>query len=161
MGHSIAHSVIQSTYMLPEKKIAPHFSLINAMHEEKQLSDYAGHWVLLYFYPKDDTPGCTAEACAFRDNFPLYEDIGISVVGISKDSPESHQSFKEKYNLPFELLSDTTGVVAKTYGANGLLGTKRISYLIAPDGTVAKAYANVNPATHAEEVLTDLKLLQK
>lgn len=147
--------------MLQEKTIAPSFTLKNALYEEKSLGDYAGHWVLLYFYPKDNTPGCTTEACAFRDNFPLYEDIGISVIGINSDSPESHQAFKEKYNLPFELLSDTNGIVAKQYSADGMLGTKRISYLIAPDGTIAKAYAKVNPATHAEEVLADLKALQR
>lgn len=146
--------------MIDEQTPAPLFSLKNAMHEEKNLSDYSGHWVLLYFYPKDNTPGCTTEACAFRDNFPFYEDVGIAVIGISSDSPESHQKFKEKYNLPFELLSDSDGVVAKQYGADGMLGTKRISYLIAPDGTIAKAYAKVSPATHAEEVLADLKALQ-
>lgn len=147
--------------MLQETTLAPDFTLQNEHNEAVSLSSYKDHWVLLYFYPKDDTPGCTAEACAFRDNFPLYEDIGIAVVGISKDSPESHQSFKEKYTLPFTLLSDSDGSVAKQYGADGLLGTKRISYLIAPDGTIAKAYKNVSPATHAEEVLVDLKGLQQ
>lgn len=147
--------------MLEETTLAPDFTLQNEHNEAISLSAYKDHWVLLYFYPKDDTPGCTTEACAFRDNFPLYEDVGIAVIGISKDSPESHQTFKEKYNLPFTLLSDKDGTIAKQYGADGLLGTKRISYLIAPDGTIAKAYAKVSPATHAEEVLNDLKALQQ
>lgn len=146
--------------MLKENTTAPVFSLLNGDNEQKSLSDYSGHWVLVYFYPKDDTPGCTKEACAFRDNTPFYEDIGIKVIGISKDSPESHKKFKDKYKLPFELLSDTTGSVAKQYSADGILGTKRISYLISPDGAIAKAYEKVNPATHAEEVISDLKKLQ-
>lgn len=146
--------------MITEGTIAPHFTLKNHEEVEKSLSSFLGHWVLLYFYPKDDTPGCTTEACAFRDNFPLYEDIGIQVIGISKDSPESHTAFKEKYNLPFELLSDSDGSVAKEYGADGLLGTKRISYLIGPDGMIKKSYPKVSPAIHAEEVLADLKLLK-
>ncbi len=146
--------------MLKENDIAPIFNLLNAENDQKSLSDYAGHWVLLYFYPKDDTPGCTTEACAFRDNTPFYEDIGISVIGISKDSPESHQAFKEKYNLPFELLSDTDGIVSELYGSGIGESPKRISYLISPDGTIAKAYKDVTPTTHAEEVLSDLKALQ-
>ena len=83
--------------MIQEHTPAPLFSLLNAENVEKNLADYAGQWVLLYFYPKDDTPGCTTEACAFRDNTPFYEDIGITVIGISKDTPKSHKAFKEKY----------------------------------------------------------------
>ena len=146
--------------MITEHTPAPQFTLMSDKEKEVSLSDYKGSWVVLYFYPKDNTPGCTTEACAFRDNFPFYEDTGITVLGISKDSPKSHVSFKEKYNLPFTLLSDTEGAVAELYGASNMLGgTKRISYLIAPDGTVAKAYEKVSPATHADEVLADYKTL--
>lgn len=145
--------------MLTEHTLAPNFTLPNHEGTPKSLKDFLGHWVLLYFYPKDDTPGCTTEACAFRDNTPFYEDVGIQVIGISKDSPESHATFKEKYNLPFELLSDTDGTTIKAYGADGMLGTKRISYLINPEGVIVKAYGKVSPATHAEEVLKDLQSL--
>jgi peroxiredoxin Q/BCP len=146
--------------MLNEQTIAPNISLLNQDDKQVSLSDFSGSWVLLYFYPKDDTPGCTAEACALRDNFPFYEDTGITVLGVSKDSPKSHKKFIEKYSLPFNLLSDTEGLVAKAYGADGLLGTKRVSYLISPTGTIAKTYPKVNPATHAQEVLEDLKKLK-
>ncbi|HSE56834.1 MAG TPA: peroxiredoxin [Candidatus Paceibacterota bacterium] len=146
--------------MLTEGTITPPFSLPNAEGDTVSSTDFSGQWTLLYFYPKDDTPGCTKEACAFRDNFPFYEDIGITVVGISRDSVASHKKFKEKYNLPFELLSDTEGAVIETYGAANGTSTKRISYLVDPNGIIAKAYEQVTPATHAETVLKDLKELQ-
>ncbi len=147
--------------MLTEGQIAPQFTLSNQDGVHRMLSDFIGSWVILYFYPKDDTPGCTAEACTFRDNFPFYEEVGIAVVGISKDSPESHKKFKEKYELPFELLSDPNSAIIRAYGAEKETGgTARISYLMRPDGTIAKAYATVNPATHAEEVLHDMATLR-
>ncbi len=136
---------------------APHFSLPNAEGTEVSFSDYLGNWVLLYFYPKDDTPGCTTEACAIRDNFPFYEDLGIAVIGISKDSVESHRKFKEKHQLPFELLSDEKGAVSELYHSGIGDTPKRISYLINPEGFVVKAYAEVDPLTHAATVLKDLK----
>lgn len=146
--------------MIAEKEKAPNFTLENAENKQISLSDYAGKWVLIYFYPKDDTPGCTTEACSLRDNFPFYEDTGISVIGISRDTPVSHLRFKEKYELPFELLSDNDGKVSEIYSSGVGDTPKRISYLIAPDGTISKAYAKVTPATHAEEVLFDLKNLK-
>lgn len=147
--------------MLTEHNPAPLFTLPNAEGLPISLNTYKGSWTLLYFYPKDDTPGCTTEACTFRDNFPFYEDIGIAVIGISRDTVAKHKKFKEKYNLPFELLSDTEGVVVTAYQADNLVGTKRISYLIAPDGTIAKAYSKVSPANHPQEVLADVQLLSK
>lgn len=147
--------------MLQEQTIAPNFNLLNAQNKQKSLSDYAGAWVLLYFYPKDDTPGCTTEACAFRDNFPFYEDTRVQVIGISKDTPESHAKFKEKYDLPFELLSDIDGSVSNLYGSGVRENPKRISYLVAPNGSIAKTYSKINPATHADEVIADLKILQQ
>lgn len=146
--------------MLTEHTPAPLFTLPNADGVPVSLTDYANNWVLLYFYPKDDTPGCTTEACSLRDNMPFLEDIGITVLGINGDSVASHKKFTEKYTLPFNLLSDTTGDTIKAYGADGFLAPKRISYLIAPDGTIAKAYATVSPATHAQEVIDDLKTLK-
>ncbi len=146
--------------MISSQQSAPNFTLENAENNMVSLSDFSGKWVLLYFYPKDDTPGCTTEACTLRDNFPFYEDTGISVIGISCDTPISHKRFKEKYDLPFELLSDIDGKVSETYGSGVGETSKRISYLINPEGIIAKAYPEVNPATHAQEVLEDLKKIK-
>jgi thioredoxin-dependent peroxiredoxin len=147
--------------MLKEHERAPDFTLLNQDSIPVSLANFAGQWVLLYFYPKDDTPGCTAEACAIRDNFPFYEDLGIAVIGISCDSSESHKEFKEKNGLPFTLLADEDGKVSEQYGSGVGDTPKRISYLIAPDGTVAKTYPVVIPAHHAEEVLKDLKSIRE
>ncbi len=140
--------------------MAPNFTLQDQDEKKLSLSDFSGTWILLYFYPKDDTPGCTTEACALRDNFPFYEDTGVTVLGISNDTPKSHKKFIEKYSLPFTLLSDRDGIVSELYGSGVGKTPKRISYLIAPDGTIAKAYPTVKPATHAQEVLADFKALQ-
>jgi len=134
-----------------------------------KLSDYKGKWVLLYFYPKDDTPGCTKEACAIRDNLPDFKKLKIKVFGVSVDSVESHKKFSEKYNLPFTLLSDEEKRVVKDYGVWGIkkfmgktfMGTKRTSFLINPQGVIEKVYKNVAPEKHAEEVLKDLKKIIK
>jgi len=146
--------------MLAINTPAPNFALKNAEGVTVSLSEKAGTWILLYFYPKDDTPGCTAEACSIRDAMPLYEDLHITVFGISKDSVESHRKFKEKYRLPFDLLSDEDGYVSQLYGAGAGETPKRISYLIAPDGTIVRAYEKVSPATHAQEVLKDMEGLK-
>jgi thioredoxin-dependent peroxiredoxin len=147
--------------MLQVGTIAPGFSLPDQDGVTRMLSDYAGQWLLVYFYPKDDTPGCTTEACAIRDNMPFYEELGIAVVGISRDGIERHKAFKQKYDLPFELLSDTSGHIIAAYDADNHGLAARISYLIAPDGTIARSYDKVNPATHAEQVLNDLKELKQ
>jgi peroxiredoxin Q/BCP len=147
--------------MLTQHAQAPDFSLPDASGKQHALSDYLGSWVLIYFYPKDDTPGCTKEACMLRDAFPQYQDRKIVILGISKDSSESHTAFSSKYELPFTLLSDAQQTVIKTYDAEGGLGTKRISYLIDPKGEIAKSYAKVDPATHADEVLKDVEELSK
>ncbi|MFA6105084.1 MAG: peroxiredoxin [Patescibacteria group bacterium] len=141
--------------MLKEKIIAPDFTLLATDGEKHTLSNYRGQWILLYFYPKDDTPGCTKEACSFRDNLPNFDKLGVKVFGISADSPESHKKFINKYGLNFILLSDEEKSVIKTYEA-GSVFTKRISYLIDPDGKIFKAYEKVNPSEHAAEVLKDL-----
>ncbi|TSC83042.1 MAG: peroxiredoxin Q/BCP [Parcubacteria group bacterium Gr01-1014_19] len=132
-----------------------------------KLSDYNGQWVLVYFYPKDDTPGCVKEACAIRDNFPEFQKLGIQVFGISSDSEKSHFKFVEKYTLPFTLLSDEKRITIKRWGAwaekrfmgRSYMGTLRMSFLIDPTGKVAKKYDRVKPEVHAEEVLADLKKL--
>jgi peroxiredoxin Q/BCP len=146
--------------MLMQTSTAPDFTLPNQNGDSVRLSDYKGSWVLLYFYPQDDTPGCTTEACGFRDSMPFYEDLKIKVLGISKDSPDSHKSFRDKYNLPFDLLSDTYGSVSEDY-YSGISGNPtRISYLINPEGVIVKAYDKVDPIDHAKIVLADLKSLQ-
>ncbi len=145
--------------MLPEGSKAPNFTLTSHTDVLVSLSDFAGSNVLVYFYPKDDTPGCTKEACTITELYDEFQKAGILVLGVSKDNPESHRAFREKYHFPFTLLSDPDQEVISLYGAKGLLGTKRISYLISPDGTILKAYPNVNPATHAYEILKDVKSL--
>ena len=119
--------------------------------------DLAGQRTVLYFYPKDDTPGCTKEACAFRDRMGDYGEAGIKVFGVSLDSPESHREFREKYNLNFPLLTDEGGRAAEALGVlreNGAVAN-RVTFLLAPDGNVAKVYPEVSPETHADEILAD------
>lgn len=131
------------------------------------LSSYEGKWVLLYFYPKDDTPGCTIEACMLRDQFPDFQNVDAVILGISTDSVKSHKKFEEKYELPFTLLADETKEVVGTYGVFGekkmmgrtYMGTHRTSFLIDPAGKIAKVYEKVKPELHANEVLQDLKRL--
>ena len=124
-----------------------------------------GTWLLLYFYPKDNTPGCTKEACSIRDAFPRFEKLKLTVWGISLDSVKSHKSFAEKYELPFTLLSDEKKETVKKYGVwakkkfmgMGYMGTKRMSFLISPRGTIAKIFENVKPEKHANDVLKEFE----
>ena len=134
---------------------APTFTLPDSQGNQVSLSDYKSKWVVLYFYPKDDTPGCTKQACQFRDDFKTLEALGAKVIGVSIDDSFSHKKFAEKYNLPFTLLSDTDKKVIKDYGASSLLFTKRISYLI-DKGVIIKVYPKVDPATHAMEILKEI-----
>ena len=144
---------------------APYFSLNDAQGKMHHLSDYAGQYLVLYFYPKDDTPGCTKEACHFRDDLMQLERLGAKVVGISVDTSESHATFAKKYNLPFPLLADTDGSVANTYNALTNLYlikiAKRYTYLITPTGKVAKIYLSVNTSNHSQQIIDDLKLMQE
>ena len=143
---------------------APGFDLKNSKGELVSLNSYKGQWLVLYFYPKDDTPGCTKEACSFRDNYQSIQSLNASVVGISIDSSSSHKEFKEKYKLPFTLLADEDGEVAKKYGAlnNFLIFklAKRQSFIIDPDGKIRRVYRSVSPSGHANEIYEDLKKLQ-
>ena len=119
--------------------------------------DLTGQRTVLYFYPKDDTPGCTKEACAFRDRMADYGEAGIKVYGVSLDSPESHREFREKYNLNFPLLTDEAGRAAEALGIlrnNGEVAN-RVTFLLAPDGNIARVYPEVSPETHADEILDD------
>ncbi len=136
---------------------------IQAAGPEFRLADYRGRWLVLYFYPNADTPGCTTEACEFRDNIFAYEDLGAAVVGVSLDDVASQADFAEKYSLPFPLLSDARQEVAGQYGVlPEMFGSpiaSRQTFLIDPDGRIAKHYEQVDPASHSAEVLADLEQL--
>lgn len=142
---------------------APDFALPDAHGQERRLADFRGEWLLLYFYPKDDTPGCTREACAFRDGYAELRARGVQVVGVSLDDAASHRAFAQKYRLPFPLLSDAGGTVAQRYGALWSLGpvrfAKRHSVLIDPQGRVARLYRDVDVDRHFREVLDALAAL--
>jgi peroxiredoxin Q/BCP len=143
---------------------APDFTLNDAKGDAHRLSDYRGKYLVLYFYPKDDTPGCTKEACHFRDDMAQLEKLGAKVVGISVDNSESHGKFAEKYHLPFPLLADTDGKVAASYNAltNLLIIkiAKRHTFLIDPEGKIKKIYTTVNVSNHSQQIIDDLKTIQ-
>ncbi|GIV07902.1 MAG: peroxiredoxin [Fimbriimonadales bacterium] len=144
---------------------APEFSLTDQHGNTIRLSDYQGRWVVLYFYPKDMTPGCTQEACSFRDMHAEFDQEGVVVLGVSADDVQSHRQFADKYELPFPLLADVDHTVSEAYGAwrkkhmygKEFWGVDRITYLIAPDGTVYHVFTKVKPAAHADEVLTAIR----
>jgi thioredoxin-dependent peroxiredoxin len=141
--------------------LAPEFKLPDQTGTMRSLSDFSGHWRVLYFYPKDDTPGCTKEACHFRDDFARLKALGAEVIGISVDSPASHARFASKYQLPFLLLADQSGQTARAYGSLmdfGLLRmARRYTFLIDPTGHVAAVYRNVDANTHSKQVIDDLQ----
>ncbi len=144
---------------------APDFTLVDQHNKQHTLSDYQGQWVVVYFYPKDDTPGCTTEACSFRDAINHIIAKRAVVFGISLDDVESHQKFSKKNNLPFSILSDADGKVAKQYDSLGdywvIKFAKRNSFIVNPAGDIAKIYKGVDPQTHVTTVLKDLSTLQK
>ncbi len=144
---------------------APDFALEGVDGKTHKLADYKGKWLVLYFYPKDDTPGCTTEACSFRDARDDLTKLGAEVVGISKDEPNSHEKFKTKYNLDFMLLSDPEGKTINEYGAWGKKmfgreGILRKTFIIDPDGMVQKVYGRATPLGHGEQVRDELKKRQ-
>lgn len=142
---------------------APSFTLNDQSGKTHSLEDFQGKWLVLYFYPKDDTPGCTTEACEFRDNIFAFKKLNSQIVGISLDDESSHQEFAEKYSLPFPLLADVDGEAATAYGVlRNLVAFKianRETFLIDPEGRIAKHYEDVNPDVHSQEVLADLERL--
>lgn len=154
--------------MLSEGDFAPDFTLTTDADVPLTLSDLRGRSVLLYFYPKDDTPGCTTEACEFRDAFPRFEVLGAEVLGVSPDTPKSHRKFKEKYDLPFTLLADTHHEVAEAYGVwqeksmfgRTFWGVVRTTFLVDPDGRIARIFEEVKPEGHAAEVADALASLK-
>ncbi|VAW72883.1 Thiol peroxidase, Bcp-type [hydrothermal vent metagenome] len=145
--------------------IAPDFALVDQQGEKHQLEDYRGQWLVLYFYPKDDTPGCTKEACSLRDEFAAFRQLDVTVLGVSLDDTDSHEAFAKKYRLPFPLLSDSGGKVAKAYGSLGGFGpiryAKRHTFIIAPDGRIARVWRKVSPASHGSELLEALNDLRQ
>lgn len=143
---------------------APAFTAPDQNGSLQTLAQYTGKWVLLYFYPKDNTPGCTAEACGLRDNFSDLSAAGVVILGVSTDTSNSHKEFAKKHKLPFILLADVEKNLVQKYGVRGekrflgktYHGTRRVSFLINPEGIIAKVYPAVKPRGHAQEVLTDI-----
>ena len=140
---------------------APAFKLIDQYNIERELKDYENKWLVIYFYPKDGTPGCTTEACSFRDNIEIINKLNTNILGVSVDSNESHKEFSKKYSLPFPILSDINGEVAKKYDSFGsIVGFKyasRNTFIINPSGKIHKIYKKVDPKNHVEEIITELK----
>lgn len=137
---------------------APNFTAKDTNGNTVSLSDFAGKTVVLYFYPKDDTPGCTKQACSFRDAQPDYQNKDVVVLGVSKDDQASHQQFTQKYNLNFPLLADTDGSLISAYDVDGGGYAKRVTYVIDGNGKIAHVDSSVNTGTHASDVLTALGL---
>jgi peroxiredoxin Q/BCP len=148
---------------MPIKKGLPasEFSLKDDEGRTRALSEYKGTKVILYFYPKDDTPGCTTEACNFRDDYSAYVDAGITILGVSPDTVKSHQKFREKFNLPFSLLADENHKVAEAYGVWGkkkfmgkeYMGVLRTTFIVDEKGRIAHVFEDVKPADHSKEIL--------
>jgi peroxiredoxin Q/BCP len=142
---------------------APDFELPDQDGQLHSLEDYRNQWVVLYFYPKDETPGCTTQACEFRDNIFAYRDLNAQILGVSLDDVDSHKAFAENHGLPFPLLADVDGDIASAYGVKtrmfGMTVAKRQTFIISPDGTIAKHYESVKPDEHSAEVLAALKEL--
>jgi peroxiredoxin Q/BCP len=151
--------------LLKEDARAPSFSTVDQDGKPVSLKDFAGRRVVLYFYPKDDTPGCTTEACAFRDNLPKFKKLGVDVLGVSVDDEKSHAKFSAKFGLPFRLLADPDKTIVRAYGVWGeksmygrtYMGTHRVTYLIDGQGRIEAVWPKVKPAAHAEEVLARLR----
>ena len=143
---------------------APDFNTTDQNGKKVTLKDYRGKKVVLYFYPKDDTPGCTKEACAFRDHFAEFKKLGVAVLGVSTDTEKSHKSFAEKFKLPFTLLADTDKKIVTAYGAWGeksmygrkYMGIYRVTYLIDESGRIAAVFPKVQPDEHAQEILAQI-----
>jgi len=146
---------------------APDFSLPDGSGNTVSLSALQGKWVVLYFYPRDNTPGCTKEACSFRDAYPNFQSQDVVVLGVSTDDAKAHTKFSTKFNLPFPLLTDADGQMATTYDSYGLkkfmgkeyMGISRNTFIVNPAGAIAKVYLKVKPENHAEQVLADLQTL--
>jgi len=151
--------------MLEINQPAPDFSLADAQGITHSLKNFQGQWLVLYFYPKDNTPGCTKEACSLRDDLAQFKSLNATVIGVSTDNSASHLKFIEKQSLNFSLLADSDGKVSASYKALFKLGpikfSKRHSFIIDPEGKITKIYRSVSPSLHSQELLSDLAQLQK
>ena len=140
--------------VLPVGAVAPDVTGTASDGSSTTLSAARGHAAVVYFYPKDETPGCTKEACAFRDAFIKYEARHVTIFGVSRDSEESHKKFRAKHSLPFPLVADENGSIASAYGVSSTLGmTSRVTFLVGTDGTIVRIWPDVDPGVHADEVL--------
>jgi peroxiredoxin Q/BCP len=148
--------------LVEEGSPAPNFTLTSDSGEQVSLESFRGQPVVLYFYPKDDTPGCTKEACAFRDAFDKFVAADVTIFGVSRDPEPSHKAFQQKYTLPFPLVADVSGAVQKAYRVpNSVWGsTKRVSFLVGPDGKVARVFPDVDPGVHAKDLLAIITTLK-
>jgi len=150
--------------MLTINQLAPNFTLYDAHNTAHKLDDYKGQWLVIYFYPKDNTPGCTTEACSLRDDIEEFDTLNTKIIGISTDTPKSHLNFSEKKSLNFTLLADSKGEISSAYGTLFKLGpikfSKRHSFIINPAGQIAKIYRSVSPSLHSQELISDLQQLQ-
>ncbi len=136
--------------------VAPDFTIKDTNGNTVKLSDFAGKTVVLYFYPKDNTPGCTKEAQSFRDSYAEYQNKDMVVLGVSTDDEASHKQFTEKYGLPFQLLADTDGAITKAYDVDGGGYAKRVTYIIDSEGKISQVIDKVQTATHAQDILTSM-----
>lgn len=141
---------------------APDFRAASTTGAELTLADFAGNWLVLYFYPKSFTPGCTAEACSLRDGYAAIQETGARILGVSVDKLETQRKFKAEHRLPFELLADSDAAVARAYGVSAMMGAmaRRVTFLITPDGRIARIIEDVKSAQHDEQVLSALRELQ-
>ena len=151
--------------ILKPGQVAPSFKLSDSEGKVHKLSDYQGKILVIYFYPKNDTPGCTAEACNLRDNFEDLTKAGINILGVSYDDTKSHQKFISKYNLPFPLLADTTKTMSEAYGAKsglfGLFAPKRITYIVNKNGKIFHVFEKVDAKNHSQQIMAVLKEKKK
>lgn len=146
-------SGIETSMTLAVGTVAPDFTVKDTNGNTVKLSDFKGKTVVLYFYPKDDTPGCTKEAQGFRDSYPEYQGKDMVVLGVSTDDEASHQKFTEKYGLPFQLLADVDGAITKAYDVDGGGYAKRVTYIIDAESKISQVFDKVNTSTHAQDIL--------
>lgn len=151
-----------SSHLLQPNQPAPAFDAKDQSGNTRALAEFKGKPVVLYFYPKDGTPGCTKEACAFRDSWKKLQETGAIVLGVSRDSVEKHASFAKEHNLPFPLLADESGAICKAYGVGSTFGlASRVTFLVGRDGKVARVWPDVDPAVHADQVISAIRELPK
>ena len=159
----MASFIVTGANALNVNDLAPDFNLPDQNNKQHRLIDYRGQWLVLYFYPKDDTPGCTEEACRFRDDILEFRKLNVKLLGISTDSAAKHAQFADKYGLPFPLLADVKATVTKAYDSLINLGimkfAKRRTFIISPQGKIVKIYTDVDPKLHSGQVIEDFKIL--